>query len=211
MQLIHRANTAYREWAQRTPWVHRPLLYVLNAMIIAIGFGVIVHIPTQVLVVISHNAGSKLPDGHEVLLLTVGMQVIMVASLVLVTAVSAALAGLMRSLYRGGIYDNWWSLLGSFAAFASLFLYIGHVVRQITGSLATVGGDTPMMVTYLTAWLLLLGYAAKVPWDEFRDRCASHCDRNWDMRLYWDNAQAVRQRAAKLASSEAQVADQPPH
>lgn len=210
MRLLNRAITSYREWTQRTPLVHRPLFYVLNALIIAIGFGVIVHIPTQVLVVISHKAGSELPDGQEVLLLTARMKVIMVGSLILVTVVSGALAGLMRSLYRGGIYDNWWSLLGSFAAFATLFLYIGHVVRQITGSLASVGGDTFMMITYLTAWLLLLGYAAKVPWDEFRDRCASYCDRNWDMRLYWNNPHAVRQRAAKPASGAAPVADPSP-
>jgi len=189
-----KARAAYREWAQNTVWIDRPCLYVFNIILIAIGFAVIVHIPVQVLLVITKKAGSTLPNGKQVLTLTTSMKIAMGISLVVVAAISGALAGMMRSLYRGGIYDNWWSLLGSFVAFATLVLYIGHVIRQTTNALSSVSGDVSVVVAFLTAWLLLLGYVAKVPWDEFRDRCAAYFEAKWDIRLYWDERQ--RRKAA---------------
>ncbi len=191
------ALAAYREWAQNTVWFHRPCLYVLNILFIAIGFAFIVEIPVEVLLNVTKKAGRTLPNGKQVLILTTSMKITMGISLVMVAAISAGLAGLMRSLYRGGIYDNWWSLLGSFLAFATLVLYIGHVIRQITNALSSVSGDVSLVIAFLTAWLLLLGYAAKVPWDEFRDRCAAYCEDKSGLRLYWDEQQRRKATAAQ--------------
>jgi len=209
MSLLRRSAGIYRSWAQRTKLVHRPLYYILNGLIIAIGFGIIIQVPAEVLLIVSRKFGRVLPSGREVLLLTVRTKIVMVGSLVLVTIVSGALAGLVRALCRGGIYGNWWSLLGWFTLFGALFLYIGYVARQITGSLTTVTGDTPIVLTYLTAWLLLLGYVAKVPWDEYRDRCASFWERKWDLCRYWDVAQTEKATLAVTASS--QVSDGKQH
>jgi hypothetical protein len=199
------ALAAYREWAQSTVWFHRPCLYVLNILFIAIGFAFIVEIPVEVLLNVTKKAGRTLPNGKQVLMLTTSMKIAMGISLVMVAAISGGLAGLMRSLYRGGIYDNWWSLLGSFVAFATLVLYIGHVIRQITNALGSVSGDVSLVIAFLTAWLLLLGYAAKVPWDEFRDRCAAYCEGKSGLRLYWDEQQrrkaaATRHRRRRLST-----------
>jgi hypothetical protein len=207
MKFRSKATAAYREWAQNTVWFHRALFYALNIMVIAIGFAAIVEIPVEVLLIATKKAGQTPQNGRQFLSLTTSMKFAMCISLVLVAAISGGLAGLMRSLYRGGIYDNWWSLLGSFAAFAALVLYIGHVVRQITNALRSVDGDTSLIITFLTAWLLLLGYAAKVPWDEFRDRCAAYCEGKWDLRLYWDEQERRKATATATALASA-AADQ---
>lgn len=198
------AITAYWKWAQTTVWFHRPLFYVLNILFIAMGFAAIVEIPVEILLIITKKAGTTLPSGKQVLILTTQMKIVMGISLITVAAISGGLAGFMRSLYRGGIYDNWWSLLGSFVAFATLVLYIGHVIRQITTALSSVTGDVSLVVAFLTAWLLLLGYAAKVPWDELRDRCAAYCEAKSEFRLYWDEQQRrkagpTRQRRRRLS------------
>jgi hypothetical protein len=67
-------------------------------------------------------------------------------------------------------------------ALLELLVWLGYVVRHASSLITAAGGDNLMIIAYLTAWLLPIGYAAKVPWDEFRDRCASHVERQWTLR-----------------------------
>ncbi|MGN7161788.1 hypothetical protein [Sphingomonas sp. SAFR-052] len=186
MQRLKQLHEAYTAWVQRTKWVHRPMFIIINGFLIILGFIVIVYIPAVVLLGVMKASGFKAPDGSEALAISALLKATLAACIFFVAIVSGATAGLMRSLFRGGMFDLQWIMLAVFAASVSLFLYVSFAVRQITTALNTVGGDTPTIVAFLTGWLLLLGYTAKVPWDEFRDRCAALFDGKWELRQYWD-------------------------
>ncbi|MEG3085411.1 hypothetical protein U1707_17335 [Sphingomonas sp. PB2P12] len=199
MQTLKRMHEAYTEWVQQTKWVHRPLFLTVNAFMIAMGFMLIVFIPAVILLAVMHSSGIKNQNGTEFLSISVTLKVTLSICILFVAVVSGALAGLMRSLFRGGMFDIWWVMLSFFAASASLFIYVSFVVRQTTTALTSVGGDTPTVVAFLTGWLLLLGYTAKVPWDEFRDRCAALFDGKWELRRYWD--QSLQNATSPTSSS----------
>ncbi len=207
MQTLKRMHEAYTEWVQQTKWVHRPLFLTVNAFLIALGFMVIVFIPAVFLLVVIHISGIKTQNETDFLSISVTLKISMAICIFIVAVVSGGLAGLMRSLFRGGMFDVWWLMLAFFAASASLFIYVSFVVRQTTIALISVGGDTPTVVAFLTGWLLLLGYTAKVPWDEFRDRCTALFDGKWELRRYWDQ-RLQNATSPTFSSREGEAADE---
>jgi len=87
---LKRAIASHRRWADRTPQFHRPLFFVLNLIVVAALFVLMIHIPVQVLSSISRQAGAKLANGHEVIILTWPMKAVLLGSAVLLMVISGA-------------------------------------------------------------------------------------------------------------------------
>lgn len=164
----------------------RAVVYcIINLGAVILGFLILVPFLPSIIGIIINLSAVRKSDGTHLLLISDRLKIVMATSLFIEAIFAGVLGGLMRSLFRGGMFDRLWLMLLCFAAFATVFLYSGSVVTEVTEALASVGADKPLVAMFLSGWLLLLGYTIKVPWDEFRDRCAGFFDRVWEPRKFW--------------------------
>ncbi|MBT2134491.1 hypothetical protein KK137_09115 [Croceibacterium sp. LX-88] len=86
---------------------------------------------------------------------------------------SLGIGGFARAFIRPEMVGPWW-LLG---VGCILFLGLPFLFDSIRNIATTLGawdqGDNATIVAFLTFWILMIGYAAKVLWDELRDRVAA--------------------------------------
>ena len=173
---------SFRRWCDARPWTRIAWAATVNVCVIFYGFYMLTWAPVATLVAclkLSRHVGH---GSSETVLLGLGAKVAMGLVVVAALLLSSALAGFMRALFRGGMFDRAWVMAAFMPALVGLLIWVGYVVRHASSLIATAGGDNLLIVAFLTAWLLPLGYAAKVPWDEFRDRCASYVEQKWTLR-----------------------------
>ena len=154
----------------------------VNLFVIFLGFYLMVWAPVTGLLIalrLSRHTGA---GAQEVVMLGGGAKAALACVLIATLLLSGALAGFMRALFRGGMLDRTWVMVAFMPAVLALLVWLGSVIRQATQLASATSGDNVLVVAYLAAWLLPIGYAAKVPWDEFRDRCAGVVERLWTLR-----------------------------
>ncbi len=154
----------------------------VNLFVIFCGFYLMIWAPVVALLIalrLSRHTGA---GAQEVVILGGGAKAALACVLILTLLLSGALAGFMRALFRGGLFDRTWVMAAFMPAVLALLVWLGSVLRQATQLVSATGGDNVLVVAYLAAWLLPIGYVAKVPWDEFRDRCAGVVEKRWTLR-----------------------------
>ena len=170
-----------RAWNEQ-PRVQTGWAVGVNLFVIFVGFYLMIWAPVMALLIALHLSRHTGVGAQEVVMLGGGAKAALACVLVATLMLSGALAGFMRALFRGGMFDRTWVMAAFMPAVLALLVWLGSVIRQATQLVAATGGDNVLVVAYLAAWLLPIGYAAKVPWDEFRDRCAAVAERRWTLR-----------------------------
>ena len=164
------------------PWAKTGWAAAVNLFLIFFGFYLMIWAPVTGLLIalrLSRHTGA---GAAEVVILGGGAKAALACVLVATLLLSGVLAGFMRALFRGGMLDRTWVMAAFMPAVLALLVWLGSVIRQASQLVSATGGDNVLVIAYLAAWLLPIGYAAKVPWDEFRDRCAGVVERRWTLR-----------------------------
>ena len=81
--------------------------------------------------------------------------------------VSAVLGAFQKRILRK---FGRWALLLWVAAAALFLLSVASVVSEVKEGLRLTLDDNAYVLAYLAAWLVVLGYLSKLPWDEARER-----------------------------------------
>jgi hypothetical protein len=162
-------------------WLTNFLLGMINLVAVAFGLITLISIPNAILLG-ALKAGRIVGQAPaQALVFDMWFKVICGIVAICALILSAFIAGFVRSLLRGGMFDRWWMMVFLLGCFVLLFAWIGQVVREVTTALPIGVGENYLIVAFLSLWLLAIGYVVKVPWDELRDRFCSLCDR-WPLR-----------------------------
>ena len=170
-----------RTWNEH-PRAQAGWVAAVNLFVIFCGFYLMIWAPVMALLVALRLSRHTGMGTQEVVTLGGGGKAALSCVLVATLVLSGALAGFMRALFRGGLFDRTWVMAAFMPVVLALLVWLGAVIRQATQLVSATGGDNVLVIAYLAAWLLPIGYAAKVPWDEFRDRCAAVVERRWTLR-----------------------------
>ena len=171
--------SAPRRWATRHPWTDIVARFTVEAWLILLGTYLVLYLPMELLVGVSGNATRKGASGLPVELSTASKWTLF-ASIVAVAISSAALAGFTRAFLTRSVGNRWWALLFVVAG-VTLPIGVGHMLRPLPTLSDVQVGDAPLIISYVAAYLLLVGYLSKVPWDHARDL--------WDCRYKQLSAQ----------------------
>lgn len=112
-------------------------------------------------------AASRSPD--TALHLLPGVKLMWGGTVVILFALSAILAGMQKQVLS--IFGRWLLVVWAGAS-GSLLVSAGWVLRDVAARLDVKLEDNGLVIGFLAAWVLVIGYLSKQPWDEARDRWA---------------------------------------
>lgn len=111
---------ALRRWSERRPYTRTVLAAAANLCVMFYGFYLLLWTPVEALLLALHYAPHVGTAGHEVILLNGGAKLALGCVVSATLPLSAAVAGFMRALFRGGMFDRTWILAASMPALLGL-------------------------------------------------------------------------------------------
>lgn len=118
------------------------------------------------------------PAGESITLLP-WVKLMWAATIPAMFVLSAIAAGLQKWILS---QFGRWSLLPGVAVAAIFLLAWAQKFADVAGRLDRLRGDNALLAAFLGAWLMVIGYLSKLPWDEARDRWFRHIDREGQRR-----------------------------
>ncbi len=169
----------HRAWGESQKWLLVSYFSLMNILTIFAGIYAVTWTPVSVFLVVAHPAPHAGSGASESITLSPGLRSALGLTLLFALIVAGMVGGLMRALFRDGMFSNRWAIGALMPAFLALFVWLTHVIRQASVEMPLNNGDNLLVLGYFGAWLLIVGYVAKVPWNEFRDRCATWATEKW--------------------------------
>ena len=169
---------AMRAWFNRHPLLVRAAECGLHLLLIGGGMVLLLSAPIEVLLIVAKISEHSGEGADAAIRLGFGAKALMAATLGCMAVGSAMVAGFARHSLTT-LFTGRWTVLLPVAATFALLLWVSHVFRHAIGLIQAQRGDNWFIVVFLTAWVLLIGYVCKVPWDEARDRWRKVAEGFW--------------------------------
>lgn len=166
-EILRKLDAERRAWEARYP---RTAKFALNLMLVglyAFYHAVFVMVPVEIFTAGIDTSAPISPTPDKSVVLLPWVKVMWVATILAMFMVSAVLGAVQKRILRK---FGRWALLIWVAAAALFLLSVASVVSEVKEGLRLTLDDNAYVLAYLAAWLVVLGYLSKLPWDEARER-----------------------------------------
>ncbi len=166
---------------RRNLWITKPPKWVkrLEAALCVAGAIVVLYpllyLPVEFILTAMRHAIITGTGVEQVAILPVGWKVATFVMIFTMIAGSSVIGGLMRMAVEQ--VRNKCGILILVGLGGGLFAYLSSMVRGAIATLDVELGDHALVAGFLIAWLFVVGYVCKVPWDRARDLWRDHFDR----------------------------------
>ena len=166
-EILRKLDAERRAWEARCPRTAKFALNLLLVGLYAFYHAVFVMVPVEIFTAGIDASAPISPTPDKSVVLLPWVKVMWVATILAMFMVSAVLGAFQKRILRK---FGRWALLLWVAAAALFLLSVASVVSEVKEGLRLTLDDNAYVLAYLAAWLVVLGYLSKLPWDEARER-----------------------------------------
>jgi hypothetical protein len=141
LPVVYNPSPCFRRWCDQRSWARTGWAAAANLCIIFYGFYLLTWAPVATLVACLKLSAHIGRGANETVILGVGAKLALALVAAAVLILSSALAGFMRALFRGGMFDRTWIMAAFMPALLGLLVWISYVVRHAS-SLITALAET---------------------------------------------------------------------